>query len=71
MKEIQPDTHLSGRMMLFNEKEKMADDFVFRLQPYKEHENLHFDLRAYAKYLKENALPGKEVSEDVIRKFRQ
>lgn len=63
-------THLSGLMTLFNQKEKMADDFILHLQPYKEHENLHFDLRRYAKYLKENGLSGKEVSEDIINKFR-
>ena len=61
---------MNGRMMSFNEKKKMADDFVLRLQPYKEHENLHFDLRGYAKYLKENGLSGKEVSEDIIKRFQ-
>ena len=38
-------------------------------KPYEKHENLKFDMRSYAKYLKENKMSGKNVPDDVVSKF--
>ena len=62
---------MNGQMTSFSEKQKLVDEFNIRIRPYEEHENLHFDLRGYAKYLKEHGLSGKEVSEEIIKKFQR
>lgn len=58
---------MSGQTKSFSEKQKLVDDFNARIRPYEEHENLRFDLRGYAKYLKEHGMHGKEVSAEIIK----
>ena len=45
-------------MKSFSKKQKLVEDFNARIRPYEEHENLRFDLRGYAKYLKEHGMHG-------------
>jgi hypothetical protein len=37
----------------------IVDEYLSRFDPYKKLEPLKFDLRGYAKYLKENNISGK------------
>ena len=60
---------MSGQMKSYSSKQKMVDDFIDRIKPYEKHENLKFDMRSYAKYLKEHKISGKNVPQDVVSKF--
>ena len=62
---------MSGQTKSFSEKQKLVDDFNARIRPYEEHENLRFDLRGYAKYLKEHGLHGKEVPAEILKMFQR
>ena len=62
---------MNGQTTSFSDKQRMVDEFIMRVSPYEEHESLHFDLRGYAKYLKEHGLHGKEVPEEIVRKFQK
>jgi len=62
---------MSGQTMSFSEKQKVMDDFIERVDPYKKQDNLIFDLRGYAKYLEKNAIPGNRVPDDVVRMFKK
>ena len=71
MRFLHPRRRKKGLMKSFSEKQKLVEDFNARIRPYEEHENLRFDLRGYAKYLKEHGMHGKEVSEEIIKMFQQ
>lgn len=60
---------MSGQMKSYRYKQKLVDDFIDKMKPYEKHENLKFDMRSYAKYLKENKMSGKNVPDDVVSKF--
>lgn len=53
-----------------NEKQKIIDDFINRVDPYKKPDPLNFDLRGYAAYLAEHNLDGRNVPEEVIERFK-
>ena len=53
----------------FEERQRMADEFIERLQPYAQRTPLEFDLRGYANYLKDRGIAGKDVPPDVAEKF--
>ena len=53
----------------FKEKNDMVQEYIKKANPYKPLEPLKFDLRAYAAYLKENSLSGKDVPESVLQQF--
>lgn len=62
---------MSGQMKLSNEKDLFVREYIKRTNPYKPLEPLKFDLRGYATYLKEHAISGKEVPEEVIAQFQR
>lgn len=47
---------MSGPMSAYKEKQQIADSFIERLKPYEKLTPLRFDLRGYAKFLKENGI---------------
>ena len=53
----------------FEKRQRMADEFIERLQPYAQRRPLEFDLRGYANYLKDRGIAGKDVPPDVAEKF--
>lgn len=55
--------------MTYNEKIKVAEEFIATVNPYEKSTNLNFDLRGYAKYVKEHNYAGKNIPVDVINKF--
>ena len=52
-----------------NEKQKIIDDFIKRVDPYKKPEPLNFDLRGYSAYIKEHNLSAVDIDESVFKKF--
>ena len=50
-------------------KEKMVMDFIQRVNPNEQQFSLSFDLRGYAKYVKENGLQAKEVTTEIMQMF--
>lgn len=52
----------------FNEKLNIAEKFISTVNPYDRAPNLKFDLRGYAKYVKEHNLEG-NVPVDVMNMF--
>ena len=61
---------MSGQTKSYKEKMAIVDEFISRVNPYQEPEPLRFDLRGYAKYLKEHGISGKNVNEDIVRMFQ-
>lgn len=62
---------MNGQMKSYKEKMTIVDEYLSRFDPYKKLEPLKFDLRGYAKYLKENNISGKNVSTDVVKMFQR
>ncbi|MBE6015892.1 MAG: hypothetical protein E7241_11130 [Lachnospiraceae bacterium] len=62
---------MSGQTMSFSDKRKLMEDFIEKSKPYEKHENLHFDLRGYARYLEENSISGKDVPKEVVERFKR
>ncbi len=61
---------MNGQMKSFKEKQQIADEFINRTKPYAPQGTLKFDLRGYAKYIKEHNISGKSVPEDVVKRFQ-
>ncbi len=59
-----------GQTKSFKEKQLIADEFIKRTKLYDQPQPLRFDLRGYAKYLKDHNLSGKEVPEEIVKKFQ-
>lgn len=60
-----------GQMKSFREKQIIVDEFIARTKPYEQPQPLRFDLRGYAKYLKDHGMEGKEVPDAVVQKFQK
>ncbi|MGN0512857.1 MAG: hypothetical protein ACI4GD_01165 [Lachnospiraceae bacterium] len=60
---------MSGQTMSFNDKKELANSFIKRVNPYEKKEGLKFDLRGYAKYLKDNNIPNDNVPPSVVEMF--
>lgn len=61
---------MGGQMKSYKEKMAIVDEFISRVNPYQKPESLRFDLRGYAKYLKDHNISGKNVSEDIVKMFQ-
>lgn len=60
---------MNGQMKSFKEKQKIADDYILRTNPYeKEDVPFMFDLRGYAAYVTKNNL-GQEEQKKIARNF--
>lgn len=60
---------MSGQKKNYKEKQQMADEFIEKGRIYESQPPLKFDLRGYAKYLEENNLSGKSVSDKITSMF--
>lgn len=59
---------MTGQMKSYKDKQKMAEDFILRTDPYKKQESLKFDLRGYAAYVTQNNL-GQEDQKKCAHMF--
>ena len=50
-----------------DEKQKIVDDFIKRVNPYKKPQPIAFDLRGYAAYIEEHG----EATPEIIESFRK
>ena len=50
-------------------KKAVMEEFIKTNNPCKKNEPLHFDLRGYASYVKENNLKAEQITDAVLRKF--
>lgn len=58
-----------NRQKTFNEKLKIVENFIATVNPYEKSPNLNFDLRGYAKYVRDNNLTRKNITTDVMNMF--
>ena len=52
---------------IVDEKQKIVDDFIKRVNPYKKPETIAFDLRGYAAYIEEHG----EATPEIMESFRK
>lgn len=62
---------MNGQMKSFEERQKIADDFITRIDPYEKHIPMRFDFHGYANYVKENGLTNETITESVMEQFRR
>ena len=60
---------MNGQTKSYKEKERIADDFIQRDNPYEKKASLKFDLRGYSEYLEKNHISGKYADDDIITMF--
>ena len=58
-----------GQRQKYKAREQMVDEYIKDRNIYKTQPPLKFDLRGYAKYLRENNLQGKTVDKAIIDMF--
>lgn len=52
------------------EKKQIVKDFIRRVNPYEpQKEKISIDLRAYAKYVEEKKLTGKDITKEILDMF--
>jgi len=61
---------MNGQQRTFKEKQNIVEQYIAATNPYKKHENMHFDLRAYAKFVKERNLSASDITDDILDMFR-
>jgi len=60
---------MNGQMTL-SEKNALAQEFIKRVNPYEKTKPSYIvDLRAYAKYVKENNLNPHDITKEIMMKF--
>ena len=52
-----------------SKKQNIVEDFVSRAEPFEKINPLKFDLRNYAKYVKENKLTAEKITPEILQKF--
>ena len=52
---------------IVDEKQKIVDDFIKRVNPYKKPQPIAFDLRGYAAYIEEHG----EATPEIMESFRK
>ncbi len=62
---------MSGQTLSFEQKNKLVDDFIRRVNPYEKQPGLSFDLRGYSKYVEEHNIPRNNVPESVMKMFQR
>ncbi len=60
---------MNGRKKSYKEKQRIVEEFIEKGRIYETQPTLKFDLRGYAKYLKENNLSGKNIDESITSMF--
>ncbi len=62
---------MNGQTVLSKkQKDEMIKDFIERVNPYNpQKSDKTVDLRAYAKYVKEKGLSGKEITPEIMNMF--
>lgn len=62
---------MNGRTKSFKERQKIADDFITRINQYEMHTPMRFDFHGYANYVKENGLTNETITESVMEQFQR
>ena len=60
---------MNGQVRTFREKQNIVEQFIASMNPYEKQQNIHFDLRAYAKFVEENNISASEVTNEILNKF--
>lgn len=58
---------MSGQMI--SRKQHIVDAFMKRVGPFKKHDPINVDLRAYSKYIRENNIPTEKITPEIMNKF--
>lgn len=61
---------MNGQTKSYSEKMAIMDEFIKRVNPYKKHEPLNFDIRGYSNYLEKHGIDGKNVPQHIVDMFR-
>lgn len=60
---------MNGQVKTFREKQNIVEQFVSAVNPYEKQQNIHFDLRAYAKFIEDNNISASKVTNEILNKF--
>lgn len=60
---------MNGLQKSIKEHDKMMNEYIATHNIYKGGEPLHFDLRGYFKYIKENKLKHEDITQEIMDKF--
>lgn len=60
---------MSGVARDYNQK--VVDDFIAVHNPYNQRKTIGFDLRAYAKYIRDHNLKASEITPEIMDKFKK
>ena len=60
---------MNGQTKSSSEKQRIVDEYILKHNPYKELTPLNFNLRQYARYVKENNLKAEDIFNTVMSMF--
>lgn len=60
-----------GQMMSSREKDRIEQEFIRRVDPYKAPEPANFDLHGYARFIRENHITNDQIDERIWSMFRR
>ena len=60
---------MNGQQLSYEEKKRIAKNFIVNVDPYGKREPLRFDMRRYAQYVKDNNIPVSEITEETMQMF--
>ena len=61
---------MSGQRKNYSQYEKQINEYVKTHPPYGQHEPLDVDLRALSRYVKDNNLSKRDVTPEIVEKFK-
>ena len=61
---------MTGQTKSFEEKQRMIDEYILKNDPYRKLSPLKFNMRQYAKYVKENNLKPENISNAIMSMFK-
>ncbi len=60
---------MSGQRKNYNKYHKQLQEYVKKHPPYAPSEPCNMDLRAFAKYVKENGLSNDDITPEIVERF--
>ena len=62
---------MNGQTKSFEERKKIVDDFITRINPYEKHTLMRFDFHGYANYVKKKGLTNETITESIMEQFQR
>lgn len=61
---------MSGQRKNYSEYKKQMEEYIRTHPPYGPYEPLNIDLRALSRYMKENNISNRDVTPEIVEKFK-